>query len=129
MPTVFDADSHVMETPEWLYGFAEPDVRDRLPAMALTKAGPGSPSCSTRCPPSGRHTGTSRSRPTCSPVPKAGWRQARSTRTSGLVVPGPGPDALGIDAQLVFPTFSLGHFVRSDDVEVRYGGARALNRR
>ena len=37
-------------------------------------------------------------------------------------------DALGIDAQLVFPTFALGQFARSADPEVRYGGTRALNR-
>jgi predicted TIM-barrel fold metal-dependent hydrolase len=37
-------------------------------------------------------------------------------------------DALGIDAQLVFPTFSLGHFAFSKDPDVLYGGADALNR-
>jgi predicted TIM-barrel fold metal-dependent hydrolase len=37
-------------------------------------------------------------------------------------------DALGISAQLVFPTFSLVQFARSRDPEVLYGGARALNR-
>ena len=37
-------------------------------------------------------------------------------------------DALGIDAQLVFPTFALGHFAFSADTEVLYGGTRALNR-
>ena len=37
-------------------------------------------------------------------------------------------DVLDIDAQLVFPTFSLGHFARARDLEVRYGGTRALNR-
>jgi predicted TIM-barrel fold metal-dependent hydrolase len=37
-------------------------------------------------------------------------------------------DALGIDAQLVFPTFALGQFSRSKDPEILYGGSRALNR-
>jgi predicted TIM-barrel fold metal-dependent hydrolase len=37
-------------------------------------------------------------------------------------------DALGIDAQLVFPTFALGHFARSKDPGLLYGGTRALNR-
>lgn len=37
-------------------------------------------------------------------------------------------DMLGFKAQLVFPTFSLGQFVRSDDNDVVYAGARALAR-
>ena len=37
-------------------------------------------------------------------------------------------DALGISAQLVFPTFALGHFARSKDPDVLYGGTAALNR-
>jgi uncharacterized protein len=37
-------------------------------------------------------------------------------------------DALGIGAQLVFPTFSLAQFTGDDDLELLYGGTRALNR-
>jgi predicted TIM-barrel fold metal-dependent hydrolase len=37
-------------------------------------------------------------------------------------------DALHIDAQLVFPTFALGHFARSKNPDVLYGGTEALNR-
>ena len=37
-------------------------------------------------------------------------------------------DALGIEAQLVFPTFALAHFSRSKDPDVLYGGTDALNR-
>jgi predicted TIM-barrel fold metal-dependent hydrolase len=37
-------------------------------------------------------------------------------------------DALGISAQLVFPTFALTHFAASRDHDVLYGGATALNR-
>ena len=35
-------------------------------------------------------------------------------------------DALGIEAQLVFPTFALAHFSRSKDPDVLYGGTEAL---
>jgi predicted TIM-barrel fold metal-dependent hydrolase len=37
-------------------------------------------------------------------------------------------DALAIEAQLVFPTFAMVQFASSKDPDVRYGGARALNR-
>jgi predicted TIM-barrel fold metal-dependent hydrolase len=37
-------------------------------------------------------------------------------------------DALAISAQLVFPTFSVDQFAFSKDLDVRYGGAQALNR-
>ena len=37
-------------------------------------------------------------------------------------------DALGITAQLVFPTFALVQFARSKNLDILYGGTRALNR-
>ena len=37
-------------------------------------------------------------------------------------------DDLGFQRQLVFTTFAGSQFLRSDDQDVRYGGARALNR-
>jgi len=33
--TFHDADSHVMETPDWLFPFADPDVRPRLRPLRL----------------------------------------------------------------------------------------------
>jgi hypothetical protein len=36
---IFDADSHVMEVEDWLAGYAEPDVRERLGSLGLEKAG------------------------------------------------------------------------------------------
>jgi len=38
---IFDADSHVMETAEWLPAFADPSVRDKLSGMGLEGAGSG----------------------------------------------------------------------------------------
>jgi hypothetical protein len=34
-----DADSHIMETFDWLKSYADPDVREALPALALGGAG------------------------------------------------------------------------------------------
>ena len=121
---IFDADSHVMETAEWLPGFADPDVRDKLSGMGLEGAGAGAAQMMAELP--------------------ALWAGHRDLEIDAEVIRGPkgwqAPgaldtevrsrvlDALGISVQLVFPTFSLGHFARSKDLDVLYGGTRALNR-
>ena len=38
---IHDADSHVMETPGWLSGYADPDIRERLMEMDLNGTAPG----------------------------------------------------------------------------------------
>ena len=37
--TVYDADSHIMELPDWLESYAEPGVRDRIRPLYLGGAG------------------------------------------------------------------------------------------
>src|SRR3974390_1158785 len=121
---IFDADSHLMETPEWLGTFAEASVRDRLAPLGLQGAGAGAAKLMASLPDlweSHRHqeidAGVLRG-------PK-GWMApgALDVEVRSRVL-----DALGIDAQLVFPTFALGHFSRSKDPELLYGGTSALNR-
>ena len=34
--TIHDADAHIMETPTWLRGHADPQVRDRVPTLDLS---------------------------------------------------------------------------------------------
>src|SRR5258708_36442259 len=124
MPMIFDADSHVMEVEDWLAGYADPDVRERLGPLGLEKGGKDAATLFSSLP--------------------ALWERQRSEQVSADVISGPkgwrAPgaldsevrsrvlDALGIDAQLVFPTFALGQFARAHDPDVRYGGTRALNR-
>jgi predicted TIM-barrel fold metal-dependent hydrolase len=121
---VFDADSHLMEVDEWLPAYADPKVRDRLRPLGFDKAGSGAAELMSSLP--GR------------------WEQQRDEDVTADVITGPkgwmAPgaldagvrtrvlDALGISAQLVFPTFSLSQFTGSDDLELLYGGTRALNR-
>jgi hypothetical protein len=38
---IHDADSHVMETPDWLVSYAEPQIRGRLEPLRLTGCRPG----------------------------------------------------------------------------------------
>ena len=121
---IFDADSHVMETGDWLAGFAEPDVREQLGGLGFDGAGTGAKELMDRLP--------------------GVWASHRDQEIGADVIAGPkgwlAPgaldtdvrsrvlDALGIDAQLVFPTFAVDQFAFNPDLDVRYGGTRALNR-
>jgi uncharacterized protein len=124
MTKVFDADSHVMEVDEWLPTFADPQDRPLIQPLGLANAG-------------------ARARELMATLP-ALWERQRSETITADVIAGPkgwsAPgaldaevrsrvlDALGIDRQLVFPTFSLGQFARSSDLDTVYAGTRALNR-
>ena len=121
---IFDADSHLMETPDWLSGFAGAEMRDRLEPLGLEGAGAGAAKLMASLPDlweSHRHQEIG---PEVLTGPK-GWMApgALDTDVRSKVL-----DALGISAQLVFPTFALGHFARSQDPDILYGGTAALNR-
>jgi uncharacterized protein len=121
---IFDADSHLMETPEWLEEFADPDVRDRLSPLGLAGAGAGAAELMASLPALWQSHREQEIGVEVLKGPK-GWMApgALDTEVRSRVL-----DALGIDAQLVFPTFALGHFASSTDPEVLYGGTAALNR-
>jgi hypothetical protein len=111
---VFDADSHLMEVDEWLPTYADPQVRDRLRPLGFDKAGAGACDLMSSLP--------------------ALWAQQRDEDVTADVLTGPkgwvAPgaldadvrarvlDALGISAQLVFPTFSLAQFTGGDDLDL-----------
>jgi len=121
---IFDADSHLMETPEWLGEFTDDAVRGQLAPLGLEGAGAGAAELMASLPElweSHRHQEIGRD---VLQGPK-GWMApgALDTEVRSRVL-----DALQIHAQLVFPTFALGHFARSRDPEVLYGGTEALNR-
>lgn len=120
-----DADSHIMESEDWLASFADAGVRDRLLSLRLEAGGSGAAKA----------------------IRNAQARQLDPEATAAIavdVVSGPkgwgalgamNPDErvralddLGFQRQLVFTTFAGSQFLRSDDQDVRYGGARALNR-
>lgn len=120
-----DADSHIMESLDWLASYADKDVRDRLGSMRLEAGGSGAEKA----------------------IARALERQKDAAATAEIaqnVVAGPkgwaaygaiNPDErkralddLGFNRQLVFTTFAGSQFLRSDDVSLKYGGSRALNR-
>jgi predicted TIM-barrel fold metal-dependent hydrolase len=121
---IFDADSHLMETPDWLGTFADAGLRDRLESLGLEGAGAGAAELMASLPALWE---THRDQDIGRDVlrgPK-GWMApgALDTEVRSRVL-----DALDIEAQLVFPTFALAHFARSKDPDVLYGGAEALHR-
>ncbi len=124
MSLIFDADSHVMEVDDWLPAFADPDMRERLAPLGLDGAGAGAKKLMDSLPDLWAGHKTQEITAEVISGPK-GWMApgALDTEVRSKVL-----DALGIDAQLVFPTFALGHFAFSKDLDVLYGGTRALNR-
>lgn len=122
---IHDADSHIMESLEWLPSYAEPAIRDRLLSLKLEAGGAGAAKA----------------------IALAQQRQKDPAATAAIaenVVAGPkgwaaygamdpserrrALDDLGFSRQLVFTTFAGSQFMPSKDLEVKYGGARALNR-
>lgn len=124
MGKIFDADSHVMEVEDWLPSFADPDVREQLRPLGLEKAGKGAAELMASLPGLWESHKDQDIDASVISGPK-GWLApgALDTDVRSKVL-----DALEIDAQLVFPTFSLGHFAASKDTDVLYGGTRAMNR-
>lgn len=120
-----DADSHIMETVDWVSRFADPAVREKLPPLSLGAAGNATETF----------------------IRKAEARVQDAEKTALInhdVIGGPkgwaaygafdiaerkrALDDLGFTRQLVFSTFSATQYLSSDDPDVLYGGIRAHNR-
>ena len=120
-----DADSHIMETRDWVANFADPEVRAKLPEMSLLKSGTKSFEII--------HQAVLKQRERAAVGAPAidvvkglkGWSAPGAfdagERRAAL-------DDLGFQRQLVFSTFSASQYLHHDDMDVRYGGIRAHNR-
>jgi predicted TIM-barrel fold metal-dependent hydrolase len=120
-----DADSHIMESLDWLAAHAEPQLRERLGGMRLEAGGSGAAKAIERA--LARQKDAAATAEIASNVvagPK-GWAAYGALdpaeRSRAL-------DDLGFARQLVFTTFAGSQFLPSPDLDVKYGGARALNR-
>jgi uncharacterized protein len=122
-----DADSHVMETPDWLVNFADPPVRARLKPLFVATVKPGEEGFIEEL--RRRHGDPDyRSRDEAEIMLRKNWRATGSflkeDRSRAL-------DLLGFASQLVFNTFLNGYLLRSEqaeDLDFAYGLARAHNR-
>lgn len=121
----YDADSHILETLDWVTRCADPGIRDRLPPLQLGAAGRASETF----------------------IADQVARVKDPVRTAEIdhnVVSGPkgwhafgafdaderrrALDDLGFAKQLVFSTFSATQYLSSSDLDIVYGGVRAHNR-
>jgi len=123
---VYDADSHVMETPEWLPAYADPPFRERIAPYSFG---------STGLPEQVRAMIERGRRRAGDPAERPAHEEALLTgkswdaygafhaedRARAL-------DLLGYGAQLVFSTFAPGQCEFAKDVDVSYAAARALTR-
>ena len=125
--TVHDADSHVMETPDWLIRYADPEVRDRLEPLRLAGCKPGEESFIDEL--RRRHAD-----PADRPAAEAELMLRKNWSAMGAFVKEDRPrvlDLLGVASQLVFNTFVSDRFVAYEhqrDAALAYGAARAHNR-
>jgi uncharacterized protein len=125
--TVHDADSHVMETPDWLVPWADPPVRERMKPLYLSRVKPGEETFIDQF-----------RRQHADPAERSGLEAEIMLRKNwsalGSFVREDRPralDLLGFRSQLVFNTFLSAYLCTVEherDVDFAYGLARAHNR-
>lgn len=121
-----DADSHLMELPNWLEAYADPHLRERLSPLDLKNMGRMVEAL-----------GKTRDAAHWAAVDiEANLMQLKGWDALGASDPQERTralDLLGFNRQLIFPTLAVSQFrgmygQRETDPELLYGGARALNR-
>jgi len=121
--TYYDADSHLMEFSEWLPQYADPAIRGRIRPLYLGGAGGGAAQLIERARMRGSDTEATRKLED-NLMGAKGWLALGAfnpaERSRAL-------DLLGVERQLVFPTFAITQF-QGTDAELLWGGTRALNR-
>ncbi len=125
--TIHDADSHVVETPDWFFDYADPGVREQLPPLYVSTVAPGEDDLIEQY--RKRHTDPEfRSHDADEIMLRKNWRATGSfikeDRPAAL-------DLLGFASQLVFNTFANKTLLQAehgDDLDYAYGMARAHNR-
>lgn len=124
---IHDADSHVVETPDWFEPYADPAVRARMDAVYVSTVKPGEE----------RHIARWRERhrdPADRAAAEAEVMLRKNWSAIGSFLREDRPralDLLGFRSQLVFNTFFNKHLVEVEhggDLELCYGVARAHNR-
>jgi uncharacterized protein len=121
--TFYDADSHLMETSDWLVSYADPDIRDRLRPLYLGGAG-------AMAEDAVKQAEARRGDEAAAASLEGALMKAKGWNALGAFDPAERSralDLLGFERQLVFSTFAPTQYL-GDDLELMYGGARAHNR-
>jgi len=121
----FDADSHVVETEEWLAPFADSTLRQQLRPLDFGKGGGEISRKALDRAKRRAEAGGSPFREGDTVMSAKGWQAYgafdKAERTAAL-------DLLGFHRQLVFSTFAPLQFESEQDLDLLYGGAAALTR-
>ena len=124
--TIHDADSHVVETPDWFFPYADPDIRDRLEPLYVSTVKPGEDDLIDHY--RRRHADEEyRAEDASQIMLRKNWSATGSfikeDRPAAL-------DLLGFASQLVFNTFANKTLQRVEhgELTLAYGTARAHNR-
>ena len=122
---IHDADSHIMESLDWLPSYADKSVRERLISMRLEAGGSGAAKAIEKALARQQDAAATAEIATNVVEGPKGWAaygaMDPAERTRAL-------DDLGFSRQLVFTTFAGSQFLPAADLDVKYGGAAALNR-
>ena len=120
-----DADSHIMETRDWIGNFIDPDIRAKLPEMSLLKSGTKSFDVINEAVAKQKQRAAIGAAVVDVVKGAKGWNAPGAFDAAERKV---ALDDLGFSRQLVFSTFSASQYLHHDDPDVRYGGIRAHNR-
>jgi predicted TIM-barrel fold metal-dependent hydrolase len=124
---IHDADAHVVETPDWLEPFADPDVREKLGPIFVASVKPGDEQLIERFERKHRD-------PEYRALDEKEILTRKNWAATGSFLKEDRPralDLLGFQSQLLFNTFVNGKLLaaeRGPDADYAYGFARAHNR-
>src|SRR6478752_4064542 len=120
-----DADSHVVETEEWMLPYVDPSLRSRLRPLDFGKGGGEAARKALQRAERRAAAGGPALRDGDTVMSAKGWTALgafdKAERTAAL-------DLLGFHRQLVFSTFAPVQFESERDLDLLYGGAAALTR-
>jgi predicted TIM-barrel fold metal-dependent hydrolase len=125
--TIHDADSHVVETPDFFFPFADPDVRSKLKPLYVSSVKPGEEDLID-------HFRKQHADPEFRAQDEVEIMLRKNWKATGSFIKEDRPaalDLLGFASQLVFNTFANGQLLAAehgDDLDYAYGLARAHNR-
>lgn len=130
--TYLDADSHIMELPDFLIAYADPDIRGEIPEVSYAASIVTDEEVAVIVGQGNRHSDEHRA----AQIAMGDQLIARSKEIQALGAFDPADrsvalDLLGFERQIVFATHSVGMpFSASSklDPRIRYGGTRAHNR-
>jgi predicted TIM-barrel fold metal-dependent hydrolase len=121
----YDADSHIMETADWLSKHVDPEYRDRIGPMQFERIGNFGDAI-TKLDANGAHDAETAKALEDNVV--GGPKGYEALGASNPQERSRAIDLIGVDAQLIFSGLAVSQFLYGTDVDIKYAGARAHNR-